>query len=80
MNNDSGEAVNIAAWLELKELFSYMPLPGMIAAAEHLFSCVGLTMKARRTAMADEVFENLMLLRRPCGLLHTHALCYSIVC
>jgi len=64
MNNDSGEAVSIAAWLELKELFSYTPLPGMIAAAERLFSCVGPTMNARRTAMPDEVFENLMLLKK----------------
>jgi len=41
-----------------------MSLPGMIAAAERLFSCVGLTMNARRTAMADEVFESLMLLKK----------------
>ena len=69
MNNDSGEAVNIAARLELKELFSYTPLPGMIAAAERLFSCVGLTMNARHPAMADEVFENLMLLKKNKSLL-----------
>jgi len=36
----------------------------MIAAAERLFSCAGLTMNARRTATADELFDNLVLLKK----------------
>jgi len=35
------------------------------AAAERLFSCVGLTMNAwGRTSMADKLFENLVLLKK----------------
>ena len=34
------------------------------ATAERLFSCAGLTMNSRRTNLADELFENLVLLKK----------------
>jgi len=55
----------IAAWPELKRLFIRLntPLPSS-AAAERLFSCAGVTMNSNRTAMPDNLFEQLVLLKK----------------
>jgi len=65
MQMASDETATVAAWPELKDLFLRLntPLPAS-AAAERLFSCAGLTMTNRRTNMTDELFEDLVLLKK----------------
>ena len=64
----SDDTLCIATWPELKELFIKLntPLPAS-AAAERLFSCAGLAMNSRRSKMTDELFENLVLMRKNKG-------------
>jgi len=61
MNNDSGEGLDGIEGTFVVRL--NRPLPASVAV-ERLFSCAGLTMNARRTATADELFENLILLKK----------------
>jgi len=65
VTSTSDDLTVIAAWPALKELFVRLntPLPAS-AAAERLLSCDGVTMNSRRTAMTDELFEQLVLLKK----------------
>jgi len=62
LNSRSTETSSITAWPPLKVLFLRLNTP--LPAAERLFSCAGLTMNSRRTAMSDSLFEDLVLLKK----------------
>ena len=69
MPSSSSETSSIAAWPALKALFIRLntPLPAS-TAAEQLFSCAGLTMSSHHTSLSDELFENLVLLKKNINL------------
>jgi len=59
------ESESIAAWPTLKRLFVRLntPLPAS-AAAERMFSCAGLTKTSRQVSMFDNLFENIVMLKK----------------
>ena len=65
LSSQSDETCSVAAWPALKELFIRLntPLPAS-AAVERLFSCAGLTMNKKRTRLSDDLFENLVFLKK----------------
>jgi len=59
------QTISIAASPALKARFLRLntPLPAS-ATAEQMFSCAGLTMNSLHTTMTDDLFEDLVLLKK----------------